>query len=26
VWRTPEVIDETVRRVRVFLTANTPGA
>jgi hypothetical protein len=25
VWRTPEVIDETVRRVRAFLTAHTPG-
>ena len=24
-WRTPDVIDETVRRVRDFLTANTPG-
>jgi hypothetical protein len=25
VWRTPEVIDETVRRVRAFLAAHTPG-
>lgn len=24
-WRTPDVIEETVRRVRAFLTANTPG-
>lgn len=26
VWRTPDVIDGTVRKVREFLTAHTPGA
>lgn len=26
IWRTPDVIDETVRRVRTFLAAHTPDA